>query len=82
MIAAALAGELDRVRYSRHPMFNVEVPSECPGVPDKVLDPRDTWPNPRDYDEQAKMLARMFADNFKAFEQDASPSVKAAGPGV
>ena len=82
MIASALAGELDRVRYSRHPTFNVEVPSECPGVPSAVLDPRNTWPDPRDYDEQAKVLARMFADNFKAFDQDVSPSVKAAGPTV
>ena len=32
------------------------------------------------YDEQARKLARMFADNFKAFEGDAAPDVKAAGP--
>ena len=80
MIVAALAGELDRVSYTRHPVFNVDVPSACPGVPGSVLDPRNTWPDPRAYDDQAKKLAGMFADNFKAFAQDVSPSVKDAGP--
>ena len=80
MIVAALAGELDRVSYTRHPVFNVDVPSACPGVPGSVLDPRNTWSDPRAYDDQAKKLAGMFADNFKAFAQDVSPSVKDAGP--
>ena len=30
--------------------------------------------------EQASTLAKMFADNFKPFENDVAPSVKAAGP--
>lgn len=82
MIAAALAGQLDQVRYRRDESFNVDVPATCPGVPDAVLDPRSTWPNPQAYDEQARKLARMFVDNFKAFEQDVAPSVKDAGPKV
>jgi len=80
MIAAALAGELDRVSYTRHPVFNVEIPSSCPGVPAGVLDPRHTWPDARAYDEQARKLAGMFAQNFQAFAQDVSPAVKDAGP--
>ena len=82
MIAAALAGQLDGVSYTRHPVFNVDVPSTCPGVPGEVLDPRRTWPNPRAYDEQARKLARMFVDNFKTFEHDVSASVRDAGPQV
>ena len=80
MIAAALAGQLDQVSYRKDPIFNVDVPATCPGVPDAVLDPRSTWPNPQAYDEQAKKLARMFVENFKAFEGDAAESVKQAGP--
>ena len=82
MIAAALAGELDRVGYHRHPVFNLDLPSACPGVPNEVLDPRNTWPEPAAYDEQAKKLARMFADNFKTFTGDVSSSVQDAGPSV
>ncbi|MBF8299753.1 MAG: pckA [Acidobacteria bacterium] len=82
MIAAALAGRLDQVSYRKDPVFNVDVPVTCPGVPDAVLDPRSTWPSPQAYDEQAGKLARMFVDNFKTFEQDVTASVKDAGPKV
>ncbi|HEY5617211.1 MAG TPA: phosphoenolpyruvate carboxykinase [Vicinamibacterales bacterium] len=80
MIAAALAGQLDKVSYRTHPIFNVDVPTTCQGVPENVLDPRSTWPDPAAYDEQAKKLAAMFAENFKRFETDVPPAVKEAGP--
>ena len=80
MITAALTGQLDGVEYQKHPIFNLDMPLTCPGVPDGVLDPRSTWPDAAKYDEQATKLARMFAENFKTFENDVAPSVKAAGP--
>jgi len=80
MIAAALFGALDAVEYRRDPLFAVDVPVSCPGVPDGVLVPRATWPDPAAYDRQASQLARMFADNFKTFEDSADPAVRAAGP--
>ena len=82
MIAAALAGQLDGVSYRKDPVFNVDVPTTCPGVPGEVLDPRSTWSDPEAYDEQAGRLARMFVDNFKTFEADVAPSVRDAGPRV
>ena len=82
MVSAALAGQLDDVSYRTHPAFNVDVPTTCPGVPENVLDPRSTWPDPRAYDEQAKKLAAMFVENFKQFEKDVPPAVREAGPRV
>jgi phosphoenolpyruvate carboxykinase (ATP) len=82
MITAALSGQLDAVSHRLHPIFNVEIPATCPGVPDEVLDPRSTWQNPQAYDEQATTLAAMFAENFKRFENDVDAVVKAAGPRV
>jgi phosphoenolpyruvate carboxykinase (ATP) len=80
MIAAALTGALDAVRYQRHPIFNVEMPTTCPGVPDAVLDPRSTWNDATHYDTQARALARMFVDNFKTFDADVVEAVRRAGP--
>ena len=67
-------------RYDLDPVFNLNVPRSCPGVPAEVLKPRNTWKRPADYDEQASRLARMFAENFQTFDDDAAADVKAAGP--
>jgi phosphoenolpyruvate carboxykinase (ATP) len=80
MITAALAGKLDRVEYHRHPVFNLDMPSSCPDVPTDVLDPRSTWSDKAAYDAQAKKLAAMFVENFKAFESDVDAAVVEAGP--
>jgi phosphoenolpyruvate carboxykinase (ATP) len=80
MITAALTGQLDNVGYQKHPHFNLDMPTSCPGVPPAVLDPRSTWPDAAKYDEQAGKLAKMFVDNFKTFEADVAPAVKEAGP--
>jgi phosphoenolpyruvate carboxykinase (ATP) len=80
MIRAALSGALDSVTYQKDAVFNLDVPTVCPDVPADVLNPRNTWSNAADYDAQAAKLAKMFADNFTAFESDVSAAVKAAGP--
>jgi phosphoenolpyruvate carboxykinase (ATP) len=80
MIRAALSGALDSVPYETDTTFNLDVPKSCPGVPPEVLRPRNTWADQNAYDDQARRLARMFADNFKMFETDAASDVKAAGP--
>jgi phosphoenolpyruvate carboxykinase (ATP) len=82
MIRAALSGALDQVQYQRHPVFNIDVPATCPGVPDAVLDPRGTWQDKAAYDQQAGKLARMFVENFKTNFSDADPTVAAAGPKI
>ena len=80
MLTAALEGQLDNVEYRKHDIFNIDIPTSCPGVPDSVLDARTTWSHRAAYDAQAKKLATMFTDNFKTFEKDVDAAVKAAGP--
>jgi phosphoenolpyruvate carboxykinase (ATP) len=80
MLHAALSGALENVRYERDPIFNLDIPTSCPGVPAEVLQPRNTWADIVAYDAQAAKLARMFADNFEAFASGVSAEVIAAGP--
>lgn len=80
MIRAVLSGSLATVPYERDPIFNIDVPRECPGVPPAVLNPRATWPDGAAYDRQARLLAKMFADNFANFSAQVSDEVRSAGP--
>jgi phosphoenolpyruvate carboxykinase (ATP) len=62
------------------PVFGFAAPTSVPGVDPAILRPRLTWKSAADYDAQARKLARMFADNFKAFAPFVPPEVRAAGP--
>jgi phosphoenolpyruvate carboxykinase (ATP) len=77
LLHAALAGELDTVKYRTDPLFGFEVPVEVPGVESKLLDPRSTWGDPEAYDAKASRLAEMFRENFEKFDD---PGLASAGP--
>ena len=80
LLNAALDGSLAHVQMDADPNFGLQVPREAPGVPAKVLHPRETWDDPSTYDRQARKLARMFCENFKQFADDTPAEVVAAGP--
>ncbi|NQU50467.1 MAG: phosphoenolpyruvate carboxykinase (ATP) [Planctomycetes bacterium] len=68
LLDAALAGDLDegKVEYTMHPVFNLKMPTTCPGVPAEILDPRNTWQDKAAYDVAANKLRDMFRANFEA----------------
>jgi phosphoenolpyruvate carboxykinase (ATP) len=80
MISAALDGHLDEVPTEVHPVFGLEVPTRCNGVPDNVWDVRGTWEDPSAYDEAASDLASRFAKNFEKFEEHATEEMKLGAP--
>jgi len=80
LIDAALSGQLDAATYRTDRVFNLSVPTTVPSVPASILTPRDTWRDPAAYDAQATKLARMFVENFTAFEASVTAAVRAAGP--
>jgi phosphoenolpyruvate carboxykinase (ATP) len=82
MVRAALSGALDSVEYETDPVFGVAVPLAVPGVPSSVLRPRSTWSDAAAYDEKARELAEMFAENFEAYADGVPEEVRAAGPRV
>jgi phosphoenolpyruvate carboxykinase (ATP) len=81
LVDAALEGRLNDVPYAPDPIFGIHVPQVCPEVPTEILNPRNTWADPRAFETQARMVARLFADNFAQF-QDVSEEIRAAGPRV
>jgi phosphoenolpyruvate carboxykinase (ATP) len=81
MVTAVLAGELDDTETFTEPFFGLHIPAKVKGVPDEVLNPRNTWDDGDGYDAQASKLVQMFVENFKQFEDGVTSEIRAAGPG-
>ena len=82
MITAALTGKLNNVEYFKHPVFGLEIPKTCDGVPSELLNPRETWSDKAAYDIQSIKLAEAFNKNFEKFSQNTSSEILAAAPKV
>ena len=65
LLNAALSGDFDESALVTQPILNLRMPTSCEGVPDEILNPRETWDDPSEYDEQASKLREMFRDNYK-----------------
>jgi phosphoenolpyruvate carboxykinase (ATP) len=82
MISAILNGELNNVDMKADEIFGLNMPVDCPGVPNEILNPRNTWASKAAYDQKANFLAKAFNDNFKQFEKEASEEILAAAPNI
>jgi len=81
IIDAILDGSIDKAPTKKISYFNLEVPTKLNGVDEKILDPRDTYANPGDWDTRAKDLAKRFIDNFAKYtDTDEGKRLVAAGP--
>ena len=67
MVTAAMDGYLDFVDYETHPIFKLNIPVHCPGVPDGILNPQTSWADAAAYHRSAIHLAGMFDKNFRKF---------------
>ena len=79
MVTAALNGALKKVNYEKDPIFNLDVPTECPNVPAEILNPKNTWQDKEAYDKTAKNLANLFNENMAKLH-GVSEEILAAGP--
>ncbi|MBT3785267.1 phosphoenolpyruvate carboxykinase (ATP) [bacterium] len=80
IIDAILENKLQDARFETDPFFGLSFPQECPELPAEVLNPKNTWRDKEKYDQTANKLAALFKDNFKTYEDQATPEVIAAGP--
>ena len=80
LLNAAINGNLDNVVFVKDERFGFEIPTTCEGVPDRILQPRETWDDKTRYDNVANLLAQMFIENFQQYADGCSEDVIAAGP--
>ncbi len=81
IIDAILSGDILKAPTKKIPMFDFEVPTELPGVDPAILDPRDTYADPTEWETKAKDLAARFNKNFvKYTTNEAGKALVAAGP--
>lgn len=80
IIDAIHGGLLEHAMMVEDRVFGLRVPVTCPDVPEELLDPRASWPDPAAYDETAARLARLFERNFDQFKDHAAPAIVESGP--
>jgi phosphoenolpyruvate carboxykinase (ATP) len=81
IIDAILDGSIEKAETKTIPIFNLTVPTSLPGVDPKILDPRDTYTDAREWEEKAKDLAGRFIKNFELYtDNEEGKALVAAGP--
>ncbi|MCM1041865.1 MAG: phosphoenolpyruvate carboxykinase (ATP) [Bacteroides sp.] len=81
IINAILDGSLDKAPTEKIPVFNLDVPTVVNGVDSKILNPRNLWANPEDWDKAARELGAKFIKNFENFtDTEEGKRLVAAGP--
>ncbi|MBQ7692848.1 MAG: phosphoenolpyruvate carboxykinase (ATP), partial [Oscillospiraceae bacterium] len=81
IIDAILNGDIKGAPTKTIPYFNFEVPTELKGVDTGILDPRDTYADPAEWDAKARDLAARFIKNFVKYKSnEAGKALVAAGP--
>jgi phosphoenolpyruvate carboxykinase (ATP) len=83
IIDAILNDQLDNVEYEIVPVFNLMIPKKVPGINDNILNPRNIWKNPEEWDDAARSLALKFIKNFESFADTAETrNLIASGPKI
>jgi phosphoenolpyruvate carboxykinase (ATP) len=81
IIDAILDGSIEAAPTKSIPVFNLEVPTALPGVDPAILDPRDTYVDPLQWESKADDLANRFIKNFVKYTDNAEgAALVAAGP--
>lgn len=80
MINAVLSEALNNVSYYTHPVFGIEVPNECDGIPASILNPEASWRDKGQYAQTAQQLAYKLQENFGKYAAGTAQEIVLAGP--
>jgi phosphoenolpyruvate carboxykinase (ATP) len=67
IIDAILDGSIDKAPTKVTKFFKLEIPTELSGVDASILDTRNTYADPAEFETKAKDLARRFVENFEKY---------------
>ena len=83
IIRSILNGSIDEAKTITLPYFNLKVPVRVEGADDSILDPRDTYADPAEWDTKASELAGLFIANFEKFtDNEEGQALVVAGPSI
>jgi phosphoenolpyruvate carboxykinase (ATP) len=81
IINAILDGSIDNTKYETTPYFNLQIPTQLAGVDTSILNPRNTYADPAEWDVKARDLASRFIKNFDKYtDNEEGKALVAAGP--
>ena len=81
IIDAILDDSIEKADTKVIPIFNLEVPTFLHDVDPQILDPRDTYADPSEWDKKARNLAELFIENFHQYtDNDEGKALVASGP--
>lgn len=67
IIDAILAGSIETAPMQTLPIFNLQIPTQLPQVNSEILDPRNTYTDPLQWQSKAQDLALKFIENFEKY---------------
>ncbi len=80
LIDGILSGDILKESTEVLAGFNFKVPKQLQGVESKLLNPRNTWQDPQQYDQALQKLMSEFKSNFKKFTGVSDQIIKEGGP--
>ncbi len=80
IISAALNGSLITQEFENFPIFNLAIPTTCPGVPQEILNPFNNEPGSKTFEHRVYDLAKRFDANFKQYENIVCQSILEGKP--
>ena len=67
LLHSAFSGKIGEAGFAVEPVFGLEIPLACPGVPTEILNPATTWASADDYRVEATRLRHQFDANFEKY---------------
>ena len=78
IITAIQDNKIDHENVEKLNRLNLVIPKSVDGVDKILLNPKNTWESPEDYDEECEKLCERFKENFKKY--DVEEKISSAGP--